>query len=47
MASPRDFVKQMKGKNQSLQRTRRFENSYKYREDEKANLRLLNRFVEI
>ena len=46
-ASPRDHMIEMSGKNYHLQRTRRFENSAKYSEEEKSNLRLLNRFVEI
>ena len=37
----------MAGKNNSLQRTRKFEIMSKYREEERSNLRLLNKFVEI
>ena len=45
--SPKDHLNQMRGKNYSLQRTRRFENQSKYFEEEKSNMRLLNKFIEI
>lgn len=47
MANPADHIGDVSGKRAQVQRTRRFENSAKYREEEKSNLRLLNRFVEI
>ena len=47
MANPPDHIGDVSGKRAQVQRTRRFENSAKYREEEKSNLRLLNRFVEI
>lgn len=47
MSNAKDHMLEMSSKNQSLQRTRRFENTKKYREEETSNLRLLNRFVEI
>ena len=47
LQSPRDYKSEMRNKNQSLQRTRRFENQHKHQEEEKCNLRLLNKFVDI
>ena len=46
-ASPRDFRCELRRVNGQLQRTRRFENSSKWAEEERTNLRMLNKFMDI
>ena len=46
-ASPNDFIGDMENKNRNLKRTNKFNTQSKNKEEELANLRLLNRFVEI
>ena len=45
--SPKDFMKNLKGVNNSLQRTRKFQSMERSREEMAANFRMISRFVEI
>ena len=46
-ACPKDYIKLVQEKQNSLKRTRQFEDHNKFKDEEKQNLRMLNKFVEI